>query len=95
MIDVSHGYFKILLGSFLAVTPHSMVTERVVSHYNRVKTYDRSSLKQTTINNILQIALNGVGTSLFDPGEAVAEFLKRKNRRNFTPDSELLETENT
>ena len=89
MIDVSYGYLKMLLGAFLVVTPHSMATERVVSHYNRVKTYDRSSLKQSTINNILHISLNGSGTSFFDPREAVAEFLKRKTRRNSTPDAKL------
>ncbi|CAB3996164.1 Hypothetical predicted protein [Paramuricea clavata] len=66
-----------------------MATERVVSHYNRVKTEDRACLKQTTINNVLQISLNGKGTVLFDPREAVAEFLKRKSRRNSQPDTEL------
>ena len=89
MIEVSQGLLKTLLASFLAVTPHSMATERVVSHYNRVKTEDRASLKQTTINNVLQISLNGKGTVLFDPREAVAEFLKRKSRRNSQPDTEL------
>jgi hypothetical protein len=89
MIQVSQGLLKTLLASFLAVTPHSMVTERVVSHYNRVKTEDRACLKQTTINNVLQISLNGKGTVLFDPREAVAEFLNRKSRRNSQPDTEL------
>ena len=89
MIQVSQGLLKTLLASFLAVTPHSMATERVVSHYNRVKTEDRACLKQTTINNVLQISLNGKGTVLFDPREAVAEFLKRKSRRNSQPDTEL------
>ena len=51
-------------------------------------TLDRVSLKQATINNILQISLNGIGTASFDPREAVAEFLKRKNRRNSQPDTE-------
>ena len=89
MIQVSQGLLKTLLASFLAVTPHSMATERVVSHYNRVKTEDKACLKQTTINNVLQISLNGKGTVLFDPREAVAEFLKRKSRRNSQPDTEL------
>ena len=60
------------------VTPHSMGTERVVSHYNRVKTEDRTTLKLETVNNILHISLNGKRTVFFDPREAVAEFLKRK-----------------
>ena len=51
-------------------------------------TLDRVSLKQATINNILQISLNGIGAASFDPREAVAEFLKRKNRRNSQPDTE-------
>ena len=89
MIQVSQDLLKTLLASFLAVTPHSMATERVVSHYNRVKTEDRACLKQTTINNVLQISLNGKGTVLFDPREAAAEFLKRKSRRNSQPDTEL------
>ena len=50
----------------------------MVSHYNRVKTEDRTSLKLETINNILHISLNGKGIVFFDPREAVAEFLKRK-----------------
>ena len=67
MVQASDALLKTLLASFLAVTPHSMATERVVSHYNRVKTYDRSSLNQATINSILQISLNGKGTTSFDP----------------------------
>ena len=89
MIQVSQGLFKKLLASFFAVTPHSMGTERVVSHYNRVKTEDRTSLRLETINNILHISLNGKGTVFFDPREAVAEFLKRKERRQSKPDTEL------
>ncbi len=59
-----------------------MGTERVVSHYNRIKTEDRTSLKLETINNILHISLNGKGTVFFDPREAVAEFLKEKSVDN-------------
>ena len=81
MIQVSQGLFKKLLASFFAVTPHSMGTERVVSHYNR------TSLKLETINNILHISLNGKGTVFFDPREAVAEFLKRKERGQSKPDT--------
>lgn len=89
MIQASQGLFKKLLASFFAVTPHSMGTERVVSHYNRVKTDDRTSLKLETINNILHISLNGKGTVYFDPRETVAEFLKRKERRQSKPDTEV------
>jgi hypothetical protein len=87
MIQVSQGLFKKLLASFFAVTSHSMGTERVVAHYNRIKTEDRTSLKLETINNILHISLNGKGTVFFDPREAVAEFLKRKERGQSKPDT--------
>ena len=90
MIQVSQGLFKKLLALFFfAVTPHSMGTERVVSHYNRAKTEDRTSLKLETINNVLHISLNGKGTVFFNPREAVAEFLKRKECRQSKPDTEL------
>ena len=66
MIQVSQGLFKKLLALFFSVTPHNMVTKSIVSHYNRVKTKDRTSLKLETINSILHIPLNGKGTVFFD-----------------------------
>ena len=39
IIQVSQGLLETLLASFFSVTP-STATERVVSHYNRVKTDD-------------------------------------------------------
>jgi len=40
----STGVLKFLLGSFLVVSPHSMGTERVVSHHNKLKSIQRASL---------------------------------------------------
>ncbi|CAB4034784.1 E3 SUMO- ligase KIAA1586-like isoform X3 [Paramuricea clavata] len=71
------------------VVPHSMATERVVSHYNNVKTWGRSSLNPETINGILHISLNGKGASFFDPRPVVSEFLTSKERRNREPCEEL------
>ena len=50
MVRASDGLLKTPLASFLAVTPHSMATERAVSHYNRVKRNDRSSLNHPSNN---------------------------------------------
>ena len=51
------GLFKKFLASFLTLVPHSTATERVVSHYNNVKTLGRSSLHPETINDKVQISL--------------------------------------
>ena len=66
-----------------------MATERVVSHYNNIKTSQRSRLKESTINTIMHISLNGKGTALYDPRPAVFAFMTKKNRRNTEPDKEL------
>ncbi len=89
MVRASDGHLKTLLALYQAVNPHSMATEGVVSHYNRVKTHDRSSLNQATIKSILPMSLNGKGTTSFDTREAVETFLKRKERRNSQPAAAL------
>jgi hypothetical protein len=50
MTQASCGLLKKFLASFLTLVPHSMATERVVFHYNNVKTSGRSSLHPETIN---------------------------------------------
>ncbi len=85
----STGIMRKFLATFLTLTPHSMATERAVSHYNNVKSTKRASLKQETINGIMHVSLNGKGTAHFDPRQAVYEFLKQKDRRNREPRSEL------
>ena len=89
MTQASCGLLKKFLASFLTLVPHSMATERAVSHYNNVKTSGRSSLLPETINTIMHISLNGKGASFFDPRPAVYEFLNSKERRNREPSKEL------
>lgn len=64
-----------------SAAPHSMVVERTVSHYNLFRSHHRMSMSLQAANNRLIIALNGSGTSTYDPRPAVAEFLIRKERR--------------
>ena len=89
MTQASCGLLKKFLAAFLTLAPHSMATERVVSHYNNIKTPERASFKPETINSIMQASLNRKGTAVFDPRPAVYEFLKRKDRRNRVPNEEL------
>ena len=89
MTQASCPLLKKFLAAFLTLTPHSMATERAVSHYNNIKTPERASLKPETINSIMHVSLNGKGTSVFDPRPAVYEILKRKDRRNRLPNEEL------
>ena len=42
MVQASCGLLKTFLASFLTLTPHSMGTERTVSHYNNIKTSNRA-----------------------------------------------------
>lgn len=78
-----------VIGAMLTLTPHSMHTERIVSHHNTICDPRRSCLKESTINNRMMVALNGEGTSTFDPRPAVADFLKMKDRRYREPDVEV------
>ena len=59
MTQGSCGLLKRFLAAFLTLTPHSMATERAVSHYNNIKTPLRASLKPETINSIMHVSLNG------------------------------------
>ena len=89
MFSNSEGICKQLLGSFLALTPHSMGTERAVSHFNLIRSSHRLSMSEETVNSRLLVALNGVGTALYDPRPAVAKFLALKDRRNRSTDSSV------
>ena len=84
MIQASCKLLKTFLAAFLTLTPHSMATERAVSHYNNIKTPERASLKPQTINSIMHVSLNGKGTAVFDPRPAVFEILKRKEAQHRT-----------
>ena len=64
--------------AFLTLTPHSMATERAVSHYNNSKTVRRMSLKQDTMNGIMHVSVNGKGAAFYNPRPAAFEFLRIK-----------------
>ena len=70
--------------SFLTLTPHSMATERAVSHYTTSKTVRRTSLTQDTLNSVMHVSVNGNGTAFYNSRPAVFEFLRKKERRNST-----------
>ena len=89
MIQSSSGLLKKFLASFLALSPHSIATERAVSHYNNMKITQRASLSQGMINATMHISLNGTGTAYYNPRPAVFEFLKENERRNANPDEQL------
>lgn len=75
-----------LLGAISVLSPHSMQVERIISHHNTIADDKRSCLSEDSMNSRLLVALNGSGTSQYDPRAAVAEFLQRKERRFREPD---------
>ncbi|XP_043229531.1 uncharacterized protein LOC122385370 [Amphibalanus amphitrite] len=85
------GTCKRVLASFVTLTPHSMATERAVSHYNNIRSHHRLGMSNSTLNARLIIALNGVGTAHFDPRPAVTAFLEGKGRRMRAADPEVYE----
>ena len=89
MTQASQGIMKKFIASFLTLAPHSMATERAVSHYNNIKAVRRMSLKQEIINGVMHVSLNGKGTALCDPRPAVFESLRIKERWNRQPCDEL------
>jgi hypothetical protein len=64
-----------------------MQIERVISHHNTFRSSDRLSMSSETVNDRLQISLNGGGTAYFDPRPCVAKFLSSE-RRCGAPDRE-------
>lgn len=67
MLPVSNGMVKKVLAAVAALVPHSMQTERIVSHHNIILDDNRTSMATDTVNARLTIALNGVGTAHYDP----------------------------
>ena len=94
MTQASQGVMKQFLASFLTLTPHSMTSERAVSHYNNIKTARRTSLKQETINGVMHVSLNGKGIAFYHPRPAVSEFLRIKEPHNRQPCDELYKDRN-
>ena len=85
LLRVTNGTLKQVLAGVFVTSPHSMSTERAVSHYNQIKSDHRQGLLKETVNQRLIIALNGKGTAHFDPRPSVAAFLRRKERRYRVP----------
>ena len=69
----------------MTLSPHSMQTERIVSHHNVVVDDHKTCMNSDTINARLHIALNGVGTAHYDPRLTVVHFLSARNRRERNP----------
>jgi len=80
LIPVSKGCLKKFLSAMMSLAPHSMQVERIVSHYNNIRSSHRLSMSLDTVTDHL-LALNGVGTAHFDPRPCVAKFLSDKERR--------------
>jgi hypothetical protein len=89
LVGCTSGLLQKLLASILVLSPHSMTTERVISHYNQIKSPHRMSLHEDTMNARLYVSLNGVGTACYDPRPAVAEFLRKKDRRYREPEATI------
>lgn len=84
------GQLQWLLGAFAA--PHSMNTEREVSHFNKNKTIHQENYEIHQISQRLNISLNCVGTAYFDTRPAVIAFLEKKERRFRPADTEIYKT---
>ncbi|KAL4148449.1 hypothetical protein QTP88_002689 [Uroleucon formosanum] len=88
-VSTQSSIFSKLVQSFISLTPHSAGPERAVSLHTTLKTSKQSSYSREAINSRMYIALNGIGTALFDPRPAVAKFLESKERRRKLPDPDL------
>ena len=84
MLRHSKGNVRLLLSSLVVTCPHSMTVERCVSTHNTLVTNNRASTEIDTINARMIIALNGAGTTRYDPREAITKFLADKERKEHT-----------
>jgi hypothetical protein len=89
LIPSTNNSLQKCFASIMVLAPHSMQTERMVSVHNKIVTAIHSTIQEETVNARMQVALNSVGTSSWDPREAVAEFLKRKERHKRNPEFEV------
>ena len=62
LLKIRKGTLQKLVGALLVTTPHSMATERAVSHYNIIRSTRRQAMIEEMINNRLLVSANGVGT---------------------------------
>lgn len=89
LLPITTGLVQKVLSAIATLSPHSMQTERIVSHHNLIVDDHRTAMNSDTINARLHIALNGVGTAHFDPRSAVVHFLKSRERRKREPTVEI------
>jgi len=67
LLPVTTGCLQKVLAAIISLSPHSMQVERIISHYNNIRSPHRLSMTLDTVNDRLIISLNGVGTANFDP----------------------------
>ena len=72
---------SVVLGRILVCKPHSADCERIISHYNIIKSAERSSFNRQTISDYLYIYMNMPLLCNFDPRPAVLHWLNQKERR--------------
>ena len=75
LLPVTTGSVQKVLASLACTSPHSLQTERIVSHHNHVVDNHRTSMGEDTRN-----ALKGVGNAYFDPRPAVVKFPEKTSR---------------
>ena len=88
LLPVTTGSVQKVSASLAYMRPHSMQTERIVSHHNLVVDNHHTSMGEDTRNARLMVALNGVDTAYFDPRPAVVKF-PEKTRRCGAPDWDI------
>ena len=72
------GLRQMFVGSCWALcwsSPPRAWAQSGLSHFKPIRSTHRFSMAKDTINSRLLVALNGVGTALYDPRPAVAKFL--------------------
>jgi hypothetical protein len=85
------GCLSKLAAAFIVVSPHSMLTERAVSHQNIIKSVHKGGMTLTGVHQRTFISLNGIGTAFYDPRAAVSKFLLKCERRYREPVREVYE----
>ena len=76
----------VTLSRIIVCKPHSADCERLISAYNRLKTFLRTSLDRDTISDYLYVHVNMPVLCNFDPRPAVWKWMNEKERRaKFTP----------
>ena len=86
LVPVTSGLIQKVLAGIMTLSPHSMQTERIVSHHNMIVDDNRNTMKQVTINAHLNIALNGIDTASYDLRKAVVHFPSAKEHWERCPD---------